>query len=54
MLGIDTKQEIITREFARKTWSEVLTMWLKERTVQNEEISQQYEVEWKKHPFFVL
>ena len=47
MLEIDTKREIITGEFARKTWSEVLAMWLKARTVQAEEINQQYKVEGK-------
>ena len=46
MLGIDSKREVITGEFARKIWSEILTMWLKERTVQAEETNQQYEVEW--------
>ena len=45
MLGIDTKREIITGESARKTWSEVLAMWLKGRTVQAEKINQQNEVE---------
>lgn len=46
MLGIDSKREVITGEFARKIWSEILAMWLKERTVQAEETNQQYEVEW--------
>ena len=46
MLGIDTKREIITGEFARKIWSEVLAMWHKEKTVQAEETEPKYEVEW--------
>lgn len=46
MLGIDTKREIITGKFARKIWSEVLAMWLKEKTVQTEESEPKYEVEW--------
>ena len=46
MLGIDTKREIITGEFARKIWSEVLAMWLKEKTAQTEETEPKYEVEW--------
>ena len=37
MLGIDTKREIITGEFARKIWSE---------TAQTEETEPKYEVEW--------
>lgn len=51
MLEIDTKREIITGKFARKTWSKILAMWLKARTIQAEKINQQYEVEWEKQPF---
>lgn len=46
MLGIDTKREVITGEFARKIWSEVLSMWLKEKNTQAEETNQKFEVEW--------
>ena len=46
MLGIDSKREIITGEFARKIWSEVLAMWHHEKAEKSKEESQQYEVEW--------
>lgn len=46
MLGIDSKREIITGEFARKLWSEVLAIWHNEKTDQPKEDSQKYEVEW--------
>lgn len=46
MLGIDSKREIITGEFSRKIWSEVLAIWHHEKTDQPKEDSQQYEVEW--------
>ena len=46
MLGIDSKREVITGEFARKIWSEVLAMWHKERETDSEETDPKYEVEW--------
>jgi hypothetical protein len=46
MLGIDTKRDVITGEFARKIWREVLSMWLKENMNQTEETNQKFEVEW--------
>ena len=46
MLGIDSKREIITGEFARRIWSEVLAMWQHDKTDQNKEDTQKYEVEW--------
>ena len=46
MLGIDSKREIITGEFARKIWSEVLAMWHKEKETDSEETAPKYEVEW--------
>ena len=46
MLGIDSKREIITGEFARKIWSEVLAMWHKEKETDLEETAPKYEVEW--------
>lgn len=46
MLGIDSKREIITGEFARKIWSEVLAIWHHEKVDQPKEDSQKYEVEW--------
>jgi hypothetical protein len=46
MLGIDSKREIITGEFARKIWSEVLAIWRKEKVAETEEATPKYEVEW--------
>jgi len=46
MLGIDSKREIITGEFARKIWSEVLAMWHREKEAGSEETTPKYEVEW--------
>jgi len=46
MLGIDTKRDVITGEFAKKIWREVLSMWLMEKTAQAEETNQKFEVEW--------
>ena len=46
MLGIDSKREIITGEFARKIWSEVLAIWHGEKTAKAEDAIQKYEVEW--------
>ena len=46
MLGIDSKREIITREFARRIWSEVLAIWHREKTIETEEATPKYKVEW--------
>ena len=46
MLGIDSKRELITGEFARRIWSEVLAMWHREKTIETEEATPKYEVEW--------
>lgn len=46
MLGIDSKREIITGEFAIKIWSEVLAIWRKEKVAEIEEATPKYEVEW--------
>ena len=46
MLGIDSKREIITGEFARKIWSEVLAIWHRDRIAKTEETTPKYEVEW--------
>lgn len=46
MLGIDSKREIITGEFARRIWSEVLAIWHREKTTETEEAAPKYEVEW--------
>lgn len=46
MLGIDSKREIITGEFARRIWSDVLAMWHHDKTDQTKEDTQKYEVEW--------
>lgn len=46
MLGIDSKRELITGEFAKKIWNEVLAMWRKDRVSQTEATTQKYEVEW--------
>lgn len=46
MLGIDSKREIITGEFARKIWMEVLAIWRKEKVAKTEDAFQKYEVEW--------
>lgn len=46
MLGIDSKREIITGEFARKIWSEVLAIWHRNTVAETEETTPKYEVEW--------
>lgn len=46
MLGIDSKREIITGEFARKIWMEVLAIWHNEKVAKTEDTVQEYEVEW--------
>ena len=46
MLGIDSKREVITGEFARKIWSEVMAIWHGEKTAKAEDAIQKYEVEW--------
>ncbi len=46
MLGIDSKREVITGEFARKIWSEVLAIWQREKDTDSEEAAPKYEVEW--------
>ena len=46
MLGIDSKREIITGEFARKIWSEVLAVWHREKTTKTEKMTSKYELEW--------
>lgn len=46
MLGIDSKREIITGEFAKKIWSEVLAMWHRDKVIDTEETAPKYEVEW--------
>jgi len=46
MLGIDTKREVVTGEFAKKIWSEVLAMWDKAKNDQTERTDQKYKVEW--------
>ena len=47
MLGIDSKREIITGEFARKIWSEVLAIWHnRNKVTETEEAVPKYEVEW--------
>lgn len=54
MLEIDTKREIITGEFARKTWSKVLAMWLKEKTVQTGETEPKYEVKSQSYVYSII
>lgn len=46
MLGIDTKRDVVTGEFAKKIWSEVLAMWHKVKNDQTEKEDQKYKVEW--------
>ena len=46
MLGIDSKRELITGEFARRIWSEVLAIWHTEKTTETEGAAPKYEVEW--------
>ena len=46
MLGIDSKREIITGEFARRIWNEVLTMGRHNKTDQTKEDTQEFKVEW--------
>jgi hypothetical protein len=46
MLGIDSKREIITGEFARKIWSEVMAIWHKEKVAETGKPTPKYEVEW--------
>ena len=46
MLGIDSKREVITEEFARKIWDEVLAIWHGDKVAKTEETTPKYEVEW--------
>ena len=46
MLGIDSKREIITGEFARKIWSEVLAIWHRNKEADSEDATPKYNVEW--------
>ena len=46
MLGIDSKREVITGEFARKIRDEVLTIWHRDKVAKTEETTPKYEVEW--------
>ena len=46
MLGIDSKREVITGEFARKIWNEVLAIWHRDKVAKTEETTPKYEVEW--------
>lgn len=46
MLGIDSKREVITGEFARKIRYEVLTIWHRDIVAKAEETTPKYEVEW--------
>ena len=46
MLGIDSKREVITGEFARKIRSEVLAIWHGEKAAKTEDAIQKYKVEW--------
>lgn len=46
MLGIDSKREVITGEFARKIRDEVLAIWHRDKVVKTEETTSKYDVEW--------
>lgn len=46
MLGIDSKREIITGEFARKIWIEVLAIWRRNKEADSEDATPKYNVEW--------
>lgn len=46
MLGIDSKREIKTGEFARKIWNEVLAIWRRDKVAETEKTTPKYEVEW--------
>ena len=44
MLGIDSKRETITGEFARRIWNEVLSLWHGDKVTQTEDSTQEFEV----------
>lgn len=47
MLGIDSKREMITGEFARRIWDEVLSMWRRDKVTHSEDTTQEFEVVWQ-------
>ena len=47
MLGFDSKREIITGEFARRIWNEVLALWHRDKVAHTEDRAQEFEVIWQ-------
>jgi len=47
MLGIDSKRDIITGEFARKIFREVITMWNGNKEADLVDNTSKYKVEWE-------